>query len=134
MKCISRVERRASRHRRIRRKVVGTSERPRMAIMISNKNIVVQFIDDDKGVTLASASTLKSNARPNREAASVVGREAAEAAVAKGIKQVVVDRGGFRYAGRVCAVTEAAIKAGLSTGAAVPAAEPEADKETKKET
>ena len=123
MRAGSRTERRAKRHRRIRRKVVGTAGRPRMAIMVSNKNIRVQFIDDDKGVTLASATTVKLDVAPNCEAA---------AALAKGIKQVVVDRGGFRYAGRVRALTEAVLEAGLSTSAAAGDA-PEPANDDKKE-
>jgi large subunit ribosomal protein L18 len=104
---------------RIRKKVVGTKDRPRMAVCFANENIHVQFIDDSAGVTLAAASTL-SKATPNREklAANVVsaksiGTLAAQAAQSKGIKQVVFDRGDKRYHGKVKALADAAREAGL---------------------
>ncbi|MGB7769622.1 MAG: 50S ribosomal protein L18 [Verrucomicrobiia bacterium] len=91
------------RHWRLRRKVRGTRERPRMSICFTNKNIHVQFIDDDAGVTLAAASTT-SKATPDRDklaanvaSAKAIGKLAAETALAKGIKAVVFDRGGGRY-------------------------------------
>src|SRR5688572_33073047 len=92
---------------RIRKKVSGTKDRPRMSVCFSNKNIHVQFIDDIAGVTLASASTT-SKATPNREklaanaaSAKTLGALAAQAALGKGIKQVVFDRGGALYHGKV---------------------------------
>src|SRR5579884_2790482 len=91
------------RHWRIRKKVTGTKERPRMSVSFSQKNIHVQFIDDTAGVTLASASTLNKDL-PNRDklaanvnSAKVIGAKAAEAAKGKGITQVVFDRGQARY-------------------------------------
>jgi large subunit ribosomal protein L18 len=91
------------RHWRVRHKVCGTKERPRMSVCFTNKNIHVQFIDDDAGVTLAAVSTT-SKAVPDRDklganavGAGIVGKLAAEAALAKGIKTVVFDRGGARY-------------------------------------
>src|SRR5262245_14175609 len=91
------------RHWRVRKKVSGTKERPRMAVCFSNEHIYVQFIDDAAGLTLASAST-RSKATPDREklganvaSAKTIGKIAAEAAIAKGIKTVVFDRGGARY-------------------------------------
>jgi large subunit ribosomal protein L18 len=91
------------RHWRIRRKVCGTKERPRMSVCFTNKNIHVQFIDDDAGVTLAAVSTT-SKAVPDRDklvanavSAKVVGKLAAETALAKGIKTVIFDRAGARY-------------------------------------
>jgi large subunit ribosomal protein L18 len=91
------------RHWRVRKKVYGTRERPRMSVCFTNKNIHVQFIDDDTGVTLAAASTT-SKATPDRDklaanvaGAKVIGKLAAETALAKGIKTVVFDRGGARY-------------------------------------
>ena len=91
------------RHWRIRRKVTGTKERPRMSVCFTNENIHVQFIDDDAGVTLAAASTT-SKATPDRDklaanvtSAKIIGKLAAETALAKGIKAVVFDRGGARY-------------------------------------
>jgi large subunit ribosomal protein L18 len=103
---------RQKRHMRLRQKVVGTAERPRMSICITNKNIYVQFIDDDAAKTLASASTIK-DAHANLETAKNVGKAAAEAAKAAGISLVVVDRGGRKFTGRVAAVVESAVEAGL---------------------
>jgi large subunit ribosomal protein L18 len=104
---------------RIRKKIKGTKERPRMAVCFSNQNIHVQFIDDALGVTLAAASTT-SKATPNREklaanaaSAKTIGALAAQAAIGKGIKQVVFDRGGARYHGKVKALAESAREAGL---------------------
>jgi large subunit ribosomal protein L18 len=91
------------RHWRVRRKVRGTRERPRMSVRFTNENIYVQFIDDNAGKTLAASSTASKSA-PDRDklaanvaSAKVIGRLAAEAALAKGIKSVVFDRGGARY-------------------------------------
>jgi large subunit ribosomal protein L18 len=107
------------RHWRIRKKVIGTKERPRMSVFFSNKNISVQFIDDAAGVTLAETSTLSKNV-PDREklaanvtSAKVIGAKAAEAAQNKGIKHVVFDRGTARYHGKVKALADAAREAGL---------------------
>jgi len=102
---------------RIRKKVTGTSARPRMAVCFSNENIHVQFIDDDAGVTLASASTVsKTEARQlaaNVEGAKKIGVIAAKNAQEKGIKEVVFDRGGKRYHGKVKALADAARESGL---------------------
>ena len=91
------------RHWRVRHKVSGTKERPRMSVCFTNEHIYVQFIDDTAGVTLASTST-RSNAAPDRDklaanvsSAKAIGKLAAEAALAKGVKEVVFDRGGARY-------------------------------------
>lgn len=104
---------------RIRKKVTGTKDRPRMAVCFSNENIHVQFIDDVAGVTLAYASTL-SKATPDREklaanvpSAKTIGTVAAKAALDKGIKSIVFDRGGARYHGKVKALADAAREAGL---------------------
>ncbi len=104
---------------RIRRKVVGTRDRPRMAVCFTNQNIYVQFIDDGSRVTLAAASTT-SKATPDREklaanaaSAKTIGTLAAQTALTKGIKQVVFDRGGSRYHGKVKALADAAREAGL---------------------
>ncbi len=104
---------------RIRQKISGTKERPRMSVCFTNKNIHIQFIDDTAGVTLAAASTT-SKATPNRDAlganaagAKSLGALAAQAAQAKGIKTVVFDRGAARYHGKVKALAEAAREAGL---------------------
>jgi len=112
----NRKEQRQKRHMRLRQRVIGTAARPRMSICVTNKNIYVQFIDDDAARTLASASTIK-DAHANLETARELGRKAAEAAKAAGISTVVVDRGGRKYTGRVAAVVEAAVEAGLSISA-----------------
>jgi large subunit ribosomal protein L18 len=104
---------------RIRHKITGTKERPRMSVCFTNKNIHVQFIDDASGATLVAASTT-SKATPNRDqlaanaaGAKIVGALAAQAALGKGIKQVVFDRSGARYHGKVKALADAAREAGL---------------------
>ncbi len=107
---------RERRHVRVRRKVTGTSERPRLSVYRSEKNIYAQIIDDVKGVTLASASSLGKDFEGsswNKDAASKVGTEIAEKAKAAGIEKVVFDRGGYIYHGRVQALAEAAREAGL---------------------
>lgn len=114
MKMKSRSEFRARRRLRIRQKISGTAERPRMSIMLSNRHLYVQFVDDDSGVTLASASDGKKSTACNVETATLVGKAAAEAALAKGIKRIIVDRSGYAYHGRVKAVVESALNAGLS--------------------
>lgn len=104
------------RHWRIRKKIVGTKERPRMSVCFSNQHIYVQFIDDAAGLTLAAASTAgKADAKLNGNVASakIIGTRAAEAAKTKGIKQVVFDRGAARYHGKVKALADAAREAGL---------------------
>jgi large subunit ribosomal protein L18 len=107
---------RQKRHMRLRQKVVGTAARPRMSICVTNKNMYVQFIDDDAGKTLASASSLKEK-KANLEVAKNLGAAAAAAAASAGITLVVVDRGGFKYTGRVAAIVEAAVAAGLKVSA-----------------
>ena len=112
---LSRKETRQKRHRRVRRKVAGTADVPRMSIMVSGRNVYVQFIDDDTGVTIAQASSAKHDKDSVTVAvASEVGKQAAENAVAKGIKRVKIDRGGFRFHGRVKAVVDAACENGLT--------------------
>jgi len=108
---------RLRRHRRVRKRVTGTAERPRLAVFRSNKHITAQVIDDVAGRTVASATTVESELRAgatgNREAAATVGRLVAERAKAAGVQRVVFDRGGFLYHGRVAAVADAAREAGL---------------------
>jgi large subunit ribosomal protein L18 len=113
-----RHESRLRRHRRVRKKVVGTAERPRLAVHRSKKHITVQLIDDDAGRTIASASTIESEVRGSGSgstvaAATKVGRVVAQRAKAAGVSKVVYDRGGYLYHGRVAAVAEAAREAGL---------------------
>jgi large subunit ribosomal protein L18 len=115
MKQTIRSEARIRRHERIRRVVRGTAARPRMCVHVSNRHIQVQFVDDDKGVTLAAVSTLGATAvgRKSVDGAKEIGRKAAEAAQGKGIAAVVFDRGGFAFHGRVKAIADAARAAGL---------------------
>jgi large subunit ribosomal protein L18 len=105
-------------HTRIRRRVRGSAERPRLAIFRSLNHIYAQVIDDERAVTIASASTVEKDLRSgtggNIEAAQRVGRAIAERAIAAGVESVVFDRGGFRYHGRVKALTDAAREAGLN--------------------
>ena len=107
---------RLKRHARVRAKISGTTERPRLAVYRSNANIYAQIIDDTKGVTLCSASTIEAGFEgigSNKEAAKKVGKAIAEKALAAGIDTVVFDRGGYIYHGRVQALAEAAREAGL---------------------
>ncbi|MBA2873134.1 large subunit ribosomal protein L18 [Anoxybacillus calidus] len=108
---------RKKRHARVRRKVFGTAERPRLNVFRSNKHIYAQVIDDMKAVTIVSASTLDKElnleSTGNVEAAKKVGELVAKRALEKGIKSVVFDRGGYLYHGRVKALADAAREAGL---------------------
>ena len=117
IKKISKNEVRKRRHLRIRKKVAGTSERPRLCVFRSSKQIYAQLIDDSTGTTLAAASSLEKAAETagggNIEAAKVVGRLIGERALARKIESVVFDRSGYVYHGRVAAVAEAAREAGL---------------------
>jgi large subunit ribosomal protein L18 len=105
-------------HRRIRRKVQGTAERPRLAIYRSLNHIYAQVIDDEQGRTIASASTTEKDLRGetggNLDAARRVGQAIAERALGQGVSRVVFDRGGYVYHGRVKALTDAARAAGLN--------------------
>ena len=113
----SRAEIREKKHRRIRHHLNGTATTPRLAVFRSNKHMYAQIIDDVAGNTLCAASTLDKDANlentSNIEAAQYVGKAIAEKALAKGIKQVVFDRGGFLYHGKVQALADAAREAGL---------------------
>ena len=107
---------RTRRHLRVRTKVSGTSERPRLCVYRSNANLYVQIIDDVAGNTLVSCSTLDKDIKTkhaNKEAAKEVGAMIAKKALEKGIKTVVFDRGGYLYHGRVKALADAAREAGL---------------------
>ena len=114
----SRNTMREIRHRRLRKYVSGTGERPRLAVFGSLKHIYAQVIDDEKGNTLVSASTIEQafkdmKSKGNKDAAKEIGRTIAERALAQGINTVVFDRGGHVYHGRVQALAEAAREAGL---------------------
>lgn len=106
---------RSRRHRRIRGKVVGTAERPRLSVARSNKRIYAQLIDDASGHTLAAAGSHEAELRnlSKADAANAVGARVAERAREAGISQVVFDRAGYRYHGRVARLAEAAREAGL---------------------
>ena len=107
---------RAKRHLRVRSKISGTPDCPRLDVFRSNKNIYAQVIDDTQGITLASASSLEKEFGgngSNKEAAKKVGELVAKRALEKGIENVVFDRGGFVYHGRVAAVAEGARESGL---------------------
>ncbi|MFZ3020223.1 MAG: 50S ribosomal protein L18 [Minisyncoccia bacterium] len=105
---------RIRRHARIRAKVVGLNDRPRLSIYKSNKYIWAQVIDDAKHVTLASVTTKGIKGKNETERATLAGKKIAEEVIAKGVKKVVFDRGGFIYTGRVRAIAEGAREGGLS--------------------
>ena len=113
---VNKNAKRLHRHVRVRGKISGTPERPRLCVFRSNANIYAQIIDDVNGVTLVAANTLEKEfegATGNIEAAKKVGQMVAERAKAKGIEKVVFDRNGYIYHGRVAAVAEGAREAGL---------------------
>ena len=116
---LSREDHRRRIHLRMRKRLVGTGERPRLCVHRSTKHIRAQVIDDASGRTIVSASSLDKEVRAklkgggNIAASKVVGKEIAERAKSKGIEQVVFDRGGYQYHGRVQALAEAAREAGL---------------------
>lgn len=113
---VSRAVTRERRHTRIRRTVKGTTERPRLAVFRTNKHLYAQLIDDSKGVTVASSSTLDKEMKGTGDTidgAKKIGTKIAEKAKAKKIENVVFDRGGFQYHGRIKALADAAREAGL---------------------
>jgi large subunit ribosomal protein L18 len=110
----SKTLKRARRHKRIRARVSGTAERPRLAVFKSNKFMYAQLIDDTAGKTLASASDIKGGKGTKVERSTSIGTELAEKAKALKITSVVFDRGGFRFTGRVKALADAARSAGLN--------------------
>jgi large subunit ribosomal protein L18 len=113
----NKTEARQRRHLRVRKKISGTPERPRLAVFRSEKNIYAQIIDDVNATTLVAASSLSKDfslkVGSNKEAAKLVGKEVAEMALAKGIKQVVFDKGGYIYHGRIKELADGAREAGL---------------------
>jgi large subunit ribosomal protein L18 len=104
---------RVVRHKRIRAKVSGSADRPRLAIFKSNRFVYAQLIDDNAGKTIAAIDTRKQTGKTLSERAVAVGTEIAKKAKAAGIKEVVFDRGGFRYQGTIAALAEAARSEGL---------------------
>ena len=119
IKKIDKNEERLRRHTRVRKKIKGTADVPRLSVYRSLNHIYVQIIDDVKGVTLCSASTMEKEVKGavkdmnKTDAAKTVGKKIAERAKKKGIKTVVFDRGGYLYTGRVQAVADGAREAGL---------------------
>ncbi len=117
IKRIDSNKQRIKRHRRVRFKVSGTPERPRLSVFRSLSNIYAQVIDDTNGVTIAAASSVEKDFGiygGNKEAAKKVGKLVAERAAAKGVSNVVFDRGGYVYEGRVAALAEGAREGGLA--------------------
>lgn len=118
-KTVDRETNRHKKHSRIRSRISGTAERPRLSVFRSLDNIFVQLIDDVNGVTLASASTIDKEVKAtvknggNKEAAVTVGKKIAERALAKNIKAIVFDRSGYIYNGRIQSLADAAREAGL---------------------
>ena len=118
MAVIDKKLQRARRHARIRRKISGTADRPRFCVSITANNIYCQFIDDVTGRTVASVSSLSAKfkeekATPNMAGAAILGKMAAEAALAADVKEVVFDRSGYKFHGRIKAIADAAREAGL---------------------
>lgn len=117
---IDKNEERLRRHTRVRKKLSGTAETPRLSVYRSLNHIYVQVIDDVKGVTLCSASTMEKEIKAEikdmskTDAAKVVGKKVAERAIEKGVKAVVFDRGGYLYTGRVQSLADGAREAGLN--------------------
>lgn len=120
IKKIDKNQERLRRHTRVRKKISGTAETPRLSVYRSLNHIYAQVIDDVKGVTLCSASTMEKEVKgeikdmTKTDAAKLVGKKVAERALSKGVKAVVFDRGGYLYTGRVQAVADGAREAGLN--------------------
>ena len=116
---LTRIERRQRIHYRIRKHVNGTAERPRMVVFRSNKQIYVQVVDDEQGKTLVAAASndkelaAQCKGKSGIEAAAIVGKAVAERAIAKGIKTICFDRGGYLFHGRVKSLADAAREGGL---------------------
>ncbi len=108
------IEQRTRRHTRIRARVIGTAERPRLAVFRSNRYVYAQLIDDAKGITIASCDSRKVKGATTRDRAVAVGKEIAEQAKKKGVNLAVFDRGGFQYQGVIAALADGAREAGLS--------------------
>ncbi|MEN9921677.1 MAG: ribosomal protein [Candidatus Parcubacteria bacterium] len=110
---ISREQKRKKRHNRVRAKVVGSAERPRLSVFKSNKDIYVQLIDDAKGLTIVSANSLKIADKTLSEKSVMIGSEIAKLAKSKSISKVVFDRSGYLYTGLIKALAESAREGGL---------------------
>ena len=108
------LDQRTRRHTRIRARVIGTEERPRLAVFRSNRFVYAQLIDDGKGVTIAAANSRTEKGATARERAAAVGKAIADGAKAKGVTKAVFDRGGFQYQGVIAALADGAREGGLS--------------------
>ncbi len=119
IKKIDKNRRRQKRHYRIRNKISGTAQRPRLNVFRSNRNVYAQLIDDDKGETIVASSTLQEplkselESTSNKDAARAVGTDIAKKALEAGVTEVVFDRGGYLYTGQVKELADAAREAGL---------------------
>lgn len=113
MHALTKPERRQRRHRRVRAKVIGSAERPRLSVFRSNTRLVAQLIDDEKGVTIAAVSSSTEKGKTPRERAEAAAATLAKKAAAKKVTSVVFDRGGFLYLGTIKAFADAARAAGL---------------------
>lgn len=114
MAILSKTEKRTRRHTRVRSKVSGTGERPRLSVYKSNTRLTAQIIDDERGVTLVAVSSKDEKAKTPRERAEAAAKTLAEKAKSKKIEKVVFDRGGFQYTGTIKAFADAARAAGLT--------------------
>jgi len=110
---LSKTQQRERRHRRVRAKVTGSEERPRLSIFKSNTRIVAQLVNDEKGLTIAAVSSADEKGKTPRERAEAAAAVLAKKAGEKGVKKVVFDRGGYKYLGTIKAFADAARKAGL---------------------
>jgi large subunit ribosomal protein L18 len=110
---ISREQKRKKRHNRVRAKVAGTIERPRLSVFKSNKDVYVQLIDDTKGVTLAAANSLKITDKTLSEKSKIVGLEIAKRAKEKNLSKIVFDRSGYLYTGLIKTLADSAREGGL---------------------
>jgi large subunit ribosomal protein L18 len=113
MKTLSKSQQRDRRHKRVRAKVSGTADRPRLSVFKSNTRLVAQIIDDEAGKTIAAVSSSSEKGKTPREKAEAAAATLAKAAGAKGVKKVVFDRGGYQYLGTIKAFADAARAAGL---------------------
>lgn len=113
MSILSKTQRRDRRHVRVRAKVVGTGERPRLSVYKSNTRVVAQIIDDERGVTIAAVSSSEEKGKTPRERAEMAAATLAKKAAEKKVTKVVFDRGGFQYLGTLKAFADAARAAGL---------------------
>ena len=110
---LSKTQQRERRHRRVRAKVIGSADRPRLSIFKSNTRIVAQIINDEQGLTIAAVSSASEKGKTPREKAEAAAASLAKQAGAKGVKKVVFDRGGYQYLGTIKAFADAARAGGL---------------------